>query len=130
MSLSSQNNVVTPDNCCESVYKICNGVSSCSDYLHIKTGLISSEVTVRLVDKFKKVLYLPAETDSLGYAVVDLTELKGLLNEYAGMFRVSVISNGDVVMFDGNDGKKYEAIDFDCRATNPWQKNAYIDISK
>lgn len=131
MSLSIQNNVVTADNCCESVYKLCNSIASCADFLHIKTNVTDSDVTIRFVDKFKRTYYHDVTTDAQGYAVIDLETLpKGLLNEYAGTFRVSVVYNGTVIQFTASDGLKYDAIDFSCKVYFPKQANTYIDISK
>lgn len=129
MSTSSQNSVVTPDLCCPKAYKLCNKVASCADFLHLKTGSPDSDITIRIIDKFNRVYYHDVETDSLGYAVIDLSELpKALLNEFAGSFRVSVIQNGNLVKFEKDD-QEYDEIIFECTATTPKQANTYIDIS-
>lgn len=129
MSVSSNNNVVTADLCCPKVYRLCSKVAACADYLHLKTSSADSDVTIRIVDKFNKVYYHDVETDSLGYAVIDLSELpKALLNEFAGAFKVSVIQNGTVIKFEKDD-IEYDEIIFECTSFTPRQSNAYIDIS-
>jgi hypothetical protein len=131
MSLSSQNNVVINEACCPSVYRMCNKVATCASFIHIKTSSIDSDVTIRFVDKHNRIYYFDAETDSLGYAVIDTDNMpKALLNEYAGTFRVSVIKNGTMIQFADSNGTKYDAIDFECSYFTPKQDNTYIDISK
>lgn len=129
MSVSSQNSVVVADNCCPKAYRLCNKVAACADFLHLKTGAPDSDVTIRIIDKHNRVYYHDVETDSMGYAVIDLSELpKALLNEFAGAFRISVIQNGTVIKFE-KDGEEYDEVIFECTSFTPRQTNAYIDIS-
>lgn len=130
MSLSSSNNVVIADVCCPSVYRMCNKVASCAEFLQIKTSAHETEVTIRLIDKFNRVYYHVIETDAQGYAVIDLSELpSALLNEYAGKFTVSVYENATLVQFSDSSGSKYDAIEFECAKFTPTPTNTYIDIS-
>lgn len=131
MSLSSQNNVIVNEACCPSVYRMCNKVATCASFIHIKTSVNDSDVTVRFVDKHNRVYYFDCETDSLGYAIIDTDNVpKVLFNEYAGTFRVSIIKNGNIVQFVGPKDLLYDAIDFQCIYFFPKQDNTYIDISK
>ncbi len=131
MSLSSQNNVIINESCCPSVYKMCNKVATCANFIHIKTSVVNSDVTVRFVDKHNRIYYFDAETDALGYAIIDTDNVpKALFNEYAGTFRVSIIENGNTIRFVDSEGNRYDAIDFQCSYFSPKQDNTYIDISK
>ncbi len=130
MSTSSQNSVVIADKCCEAIYSLCNKIASCADFLHVKTSVIDSEVTLRLIDKFNRVYYIETETDSNGYAIIDMeTFPKALLNEYAGKFRITVFQNAELVQFVANDGSKYDSVSFECANSTPTPTSTYIDIS-
>lgn len=130
MSTSSQNSAVLQDNCCDSIYSLCNKIASCADFLHVKTEVIDSEVTLRLIDKFNRVYYHEVETDSNGYAIIDMSTLpKALLNEHAGCFIITVFQNAQLVQFISSDGSKYDSVSFECANFTPKQSSTYINIS-
>lgn len=130
MSLSSLNQVVTPELCCSVVYTMCNKIAACADFIQLKTPLPDTSITVYIRDKFFNVFTVDGETDSQGYAVINKDKYPLLLlNEYAGTFRIWAVYNGVYVLFADKKGKKYDAIDFSCQSISPKQSSAYIDIS-
>jgi hypothetical protein len=89
--------------------------------LVIKTPIVSASLTLRITDKFNKVYYVSKTADDQGKITVQLQDDNsdplnpltadlptGLLNEYAGQFKLTLLDNN-------NSEKKWtiSSIDYD-----------------
>lgn len=118
------------DNCTE-CYRICDPIPDCLTSLSVVTDQTDTEITVRIVDKFNQVYYKTLTTESSGSFTLDLADEtifpKGLINSYAGQFKLMVINTGEPVPFTVL-GKNYECLIFEAKPTSPQETTYRIDV--
>lgn len=126
--------------CCKTIYILCDPIPACLKQLVVKTPIISASVTVRIIDKFNKVYYVTKTSDSQGKATIQLQNdssdplnplasdlWMGLLNEYAGMFKVTLLDSNNSEVKWTISGKDYDAIGFNVQILLPIPNSFTLD---
>lgn len=117
-------------NCCKKYYQLCDPVPDCLETLSIKTPLASSQVTIKIVDKFNKAYTISDTSDSEGVISFDVSGLlpELLLNPYAGYFIVLFSDSSGLLTFKVED-KVYDALRFFVQEVRPKVTAYLIDYS-
>jgi len=118
-------------NNCNECYIVCDPIPDCLTSLSVVTDQTDTEITVRIVDKFNQVYYKTLTTESSGSFTLDLADEtifpRGLINSYAGKFKLMVIKAGEIVPFTVL-GKDYECLMFEAMPTSPQENTYRIDV--
>jgi len=127
--------------CCKTSYTLCDPIPACIKQLIIKTSVISDDVTLRFLDKFGNIYYVPKTSDAGGLVTVQLIFVGtvipalqadlpiGLLNQYAGEFKIMVYDKNNVEVKWTISGIQYDAIVINVKDIIPVTDTYTVDVT-
>lgn len=116
---------------CRSCFRVCDPIPDCLTSLSIVTDQIDSDLVVQIIDKFNNIYLAEVTTTSSGLFVLDLADDNiyplGLINPYAGQFKLIVTKDGEIAPFTVNT-VEHDCLMFECKVFNPKETTYTIDV--
>lgn len=121
--------------CCKTSFNLCEPIPACIKQLIIKTPVISTDVTLRFLDKFGNIYYVTKMADSSGMVTIQIQDdglltrdlPLALLNEYAGAFFIILFNASAAQVKWTISSVQYDAIGFLVRNIVPVVDDYTID---
>lgn len=116
---------------CKSCYRVCDPIPDCLTSLAIMTDQVDSDLIIQIIDKFDNIYLAEITSESSGIVILDLSNENiypvGLINPYAGQFKLIVTKDGEIVLFTINT-IDYDCLIFECTVYNPKETTYTIDV--